>query len=110
MTKQDFIDSGYKEYVNYDKSRTADCLLQKRIRNKDNKTKYFINVYMYDFSQYPQVNIEPKIQFEAESRFNDKDEGFYTFTIHKIDDINKMEEKMDELFIKMDFINDPHNN
>src|SRR5574343_292279 len=109
LTKQDFIDRDYREYFGSN-FKLADYLLQKRVRNDDGKTKYFIDVWVYDYSKHPQLkNMNPQLQFSAECRFYDFAERMYTFEIHNFDTIEFMETKMEEVFVGMRFICDPHN-
>ena len=106
LTKKDFVDAGYTEYR--DNTKEAECLLQKRIRDKKYKTKYFINVYMYDFSSLTFKMINP-ISFMADVRFHDKEGIMYNLEIHDIMNVEAMEAKVEEVFKKMKFICDPHN-
>lgn len=60
MTLDDWIAAGYKRYevTNRELNKLADFLLQKRFDDDEGK-KYFITVYCYDRTNYP----EPHMSF-----------------------------------------------
>ena len=47
ITDELLLENGYKKFV--DPLYNADCLFQKRFRNKKGQTKYFIDIYKYTF-------------------------------------------------------------
>jgi hypothetical protein len=61
MNANDLIDAGYKKFQDHLKG--ADCAYQKRIGS----TRYFINVYYYDFRKH---DINAKECFECDLCFN----------------------------------------
>lgn len=61
MTLDDWIAAGYKRYevTNRELNKLADFLLQKRFDDDEGK-KYFITVYCYDWTTYPEPHIRNK--------------------------------------------------
>lgn len=53
ITDQHLLDAGYKKYQDKLNSKQADTFYQKCVRDGHGK-KYFIDVYGYNFSKYPQ--------------------------------------------------------
>ena len=49
-TKQSFIDAGYREYDTT--CYSADKMFQKRFKDEDGNTRYFIDVCYYDLTVY----------------------------------------------------------
>lgn len=103
-----FLDKGYAKFENITEYRNADYLLQKRVRDEDGNTKYFITVYVYDFSMF---GID-KVGYEADSIMwdnpNDSD-SFYTIQI-SVNDIDDMEQRFEKLHKWFGEVLDFHNN
>lgn len=72
LTPQHFIEKGYKrrELGNYEKNTLADYLLQKLIDDEDGK-KYYINIYVYDYSKQERFKDWPKYGFQPEVQFRE---------------------------------------
>lgn len=72
LTPQHFIEKGYKrrELGNYEKNTLADYLLQKLIDDEDGK-KYYINIYVYDYSKHERAKDWSKYGFQSEVQFRE---------------------------------------
>lgn len=66
LTTQDWLDAGYKRYDGRN-FNNADFLLQKRFDDTEGK-KYYIDVWVYNFSKYnssyPKASFQPEVQFK----------------------------------------------
>lgn len=101
MTEQDLIDAGYTQFT--DKFKHAECAYQKRVRS-DTGTRYFINVYVYDFSQYNFPTNNTKA-FELDCQFIDAN-GDYMNILFSVSNmtIEKMEQKIEHIFTALEFV------
>lgn len=103
-----FLDKGYTKFENRTKYRNADYLLQKRVRDEDGNTKYFITIYVYDLSEF---GID-KVSYEADSIMWDNPEdsdSSYTIKI-SVNDIDDMEQRFEKLHKWFGGVLDFHNN
>ena len=92
MNANDLIDAGYKKFQ--DSFKKADCAYQKRVGS----TRYFINVYYYDFRKF---NINAKETFECELNFDmTEDRHDYIHLLFNCTDltIEQLEDKAEWLF------------
>ncbi len=63
LTVEQFLENGYKRFENKGKQvSSADFGLQKRIEDDIGK-KYFITVWVYDWTKYPWYNHPKKLSF-----------------------------------------------
>ena len=89
ITDEILLENGYKKYN--DNFYRADCLFQKRIRNKKGQTKYFINIYKYVSTYSQDINYEIDLQFE-------KDRYMMNIHLFAIDDTMTLEEIEREVY------------
>ena len=101
LTPQHFIEKGYKrrELGNYEKNTLADYLLQKLIDDEDGK-KYYIDIYVYDYSTQERFKDWPKYGFQPEVQFR---EGKHpTMNVQVLIDssttVQEIEDTFEELF------------
>lgn len=100
MIPEDWITAGYRRFELCDRllNKSADYGLQKRFDDAQGK-KYFITVYVYDWSKYPQRHGE-RFGFMPTVNFNlGNDEPFYDITINGTFDIAQCEIEMERLWI-----------
>lgn len=94
MNVNDLLDAGYKKFQDHLKS--ADCGYQKRIGS----TRYFINVYYYDFRKH---DINAKESFECHVQFELKDDEYINLSFNCTDlTIEQLEDKVEWLFTTLD--------
>ena len=108
--RQKLLNNGYLKFQ-AGKLNNADTLYQKRIR-VDDITRYFINVYEYDFSQfrnYPKDQ-EP-LRYSADATFYcDNDRTFEVkLSIESNDGIEYIESFFASIYKKMECIPDRYN-
>lgn len=75
LTVQDWLDRGYIQFPQQGEFNNADFGLQKRIDDEHGK-KYFITVWVYDWSKYPNVYQHRRYSFEPDLQFKLPD-GMY---------------------------------
>jgi len=114
MEKQDFINAGYVAFNSNILSDYAECGLQKRVRDEDGNTKYFINVMMYDMSKI-NVNLSKKYSFEYEVRLFTgsflSEDGHLSFAIKGcVESICEVEQHIENAYFVLNCIPDVHNN
>lgn len=98
-----FIENGFKRYNEKCIFRPhASFLLQKRIENDKNETKYFINVYVYDITKN-----QKSFEFECEIIFYKNDKPFTI--IFKVTNPEESEIIAEEFFSNMKMDLDPNN-
>lgn len=85
MNRQELLAAGYKHFEDHlSKSNGA---YQKRIRS-DTGTRYFINVYYYDFSQFKlpyNEGYDCKLQFKVLGDYTNLDFGCRDLTIEQLE-------------------------
>lgn len=108
------IENGYKEYTIESERvkllyKNCDRFFQKRIGDAE-ETKYFINLYVYDFAQY-NGNSALKISTSFEISFYDNNiTNTLTLFGEDFSSISAIEEYIEDFFIRNNYINDIHNN
>lgn len=111
VTLKSLKDSGYVNYEIYPSVlrslKSADLFFQKRIINSEGQTKYFVEVYYYDFQKYP-GGVE---SFLYEVVFYDSEERKVTISVsnRNFESIQQVEEYFEKLFKVNEFILNPHN-
>lgn len=102
--KHDF--NGYKQHPT--PLNNADCLWQKRVRNEQGETKYFINIYEYDFRKYGMEGLDIKYGVEVcifpegiDTQVN------LSFNLTTIEEAEKF---IEDFYIKNNCAPDLHNN
>ncbi len=102
LTVQDWLDAGYKRYEG-SQLNNADFLLQKRI-DDDTGKKYFIDIWVYEHSQYeyyrsnpgiPSVSFQPEVQFQREHQMTMN----ITFIMNQDSTITDIEQEMERLWM-----------
>jgi hypothetical protein len=69
---QPFLDAGFKKFPKNDiTAQYAEFGLQKRIRN-DKGTKYFVTLFVYDFSKIPNYPNPEKVSFNLDFQIESK--------------------------------------
>jgi hypothetical protein len=85
LTVDDFIKAGYKRFDS-DGWNDSDFGLQKLFSDEKGK-KYFITLWVYDFSKYKKVTSENKIRFSPDVQFTmDNGDRRVTINLHINDD------------------------
>jgi len=74
---------------------------QKRVRDEDGRTKYFIQLPEYDFSKYPDVPINTS--YEMHVQFNGEQTVNISTSVHTQEDLEKAEEMVEKMFVRMEF-------
>jgi len=93
LTEQ-LISAGYKKHKDYFKYI---MFYQKRVDDDQGK-KYFVNVYEYDFSNYPNYKDNPKVIYEVHLDFVDKQNEPIRIQFAASDNLNEIEERCEHLF------------
>lgn len=76
-----WLAAGYREcYLANNAFRMTPFLLQKRVRDAAGVTLLFVNVYAYDWADYPLREGDP-VTYEAECNFDGFDHGLPTFDV-----------------------------
>lgn len=110
MTPEDFLARGYQKWKCDAYRQYADSLLQKRVRDSIGQTKYFIDVYAYDWRKHkannPSANFPYDWSFEAEITYyrklkqNEHSSDHMTFTVQfLVEDIDVLEQVAEEHFV-----------
>ena len=110
LTIQDFLNAGYKQYQTI---KDCDGLLQKCIYTPDSRVKrYFINLYIYDWSKFREYNKENTITFSAEVSLYDMNDRCFqvTFSVSETDTIENIEGFFGMTYERMFCIPDIYNN
>lgn len=98
LTTQDWLDAGYKKYYG-NHLNNSDFLLQKRFDDEVGK-KYFIDVWVYEYSKYeyynhnpalPPVGFQPEVQFQR----GDKMTLDITFIMNQDSTITEIEQEVE---------------
>lgn len=102
MTPEDWEAKGYKRFQSGHKFKLEDFGLQKRIDDEKGK-KYFITVYVYDRSRYPDfpLNTNDRWGFMPELYFNRPDDLISTTTTMHLHNhsIEQVEEEAEKLWV-----------
>lgn len=99
MKPEDWIAAGYKRFEFSDRTlnKLADFGLQKRFDDEEGK-KYFITVYVYDWSKYPQHHGDP-FGFMPDVQFRlGNDAPTFDITMNGTFDIAIVEKEMKRLW------------
>lgn len=107
LSEELFLVKGYRKFNNTS-HRNEDYILQKRVRDSEGNTKYFITVYVYDFSKF---GID-EVSYEADSIMWDNPEdsdSSYTINI-SVNNIDDMEHRFEKLHKHFGGVLDFHNN
>ncbi len=100
LTTKDWLDAGYKRYDG-NNLNNADFLLQKRFDDTEGK-KYYIDVWVYDFSRwnpsYPKESFQPEVQFQRQEDMTLN----ITFLMNQDSTIADIEEDVEEMWIFLD--------
>lgn len=75
MDKQDFIDAGYQRFAPPPYNECATDLFEKCIRDDKGK-KYFIHVYVWDFSMYEKIPTGIRFESEVNLVLNDGNDNY----------------------------------
>ena len=97
MTKideQNLLANGYKKFG--DAFKRAKCGYQKRV----GYTRYFINIYEYDFSGFAAFPKDrPTISYEVDVQFQDQDERYLNISFSVADmSLEDVEAKVENIF------------
>lgn len=96
MKIEDLLSAGYKKFE--DRWKNSDCGYQKRI----GRTRYFINVYYYDFRKF---NLPYNESFECELNFQLKEDEHINLSFCCKDlTIEQLEGKVEWLFTTLNCI------
>ena len=93
MKMQDFLDVGYKAWKDHSGPfyNNCDAFLQKRVTDEFG-TRYFINVYCYDYSKFPQLN-RNEMGFMPEVQYRLGDEKpFINITVNCASSVKEIED------------------
>lgn len=97
---EDFLKAGYKKFANPG-INSAEYGLQKCISDEKGK-KYFIDVWVYDFSMYKQVPEHQWNRFSSEANFESKDLSFKTTLIqNEKTTVKNIEEFFESIWVKL---------
>ena len=109
------IENGYKEF-NIESVKllykNCDRFFQKRIRDAE-ETKYFVNLYVYDFAQYNgnSAFLGGKFRTSFEICFYDNNiTNTLTLCGEDFSSIAAIEKYIEDFFIRNNYINDIYNN
>jgi len=96
ITEDVLLAAGYRKFGKWP-PKIADNLFQRRISD-ENGTRYYIDIWMYDWSKYPHHIGEYKQAFEAEAYYSDG----ISAILHHCEErtLEKVEEFFADLFIK----------
>ena len=76
MTKEELINAGYTRYEPLPFEECQTDLYQKLIRDDNGNKKYFINIYVWDFSKYEQPGRKSdNPHFEVQTQLRHKKTG-----------------------------------
>jgi len=109
FTPQNIIDSGYKHFPFKDKQmfKYADLFFQKKVKEND-KTKYFINIYYYIFTDlYNKVG--PATTFEVAFYLQNNTCVNVSFSGETFSSIVEIEEFFENFYKNNNFVPDIHN-
>lgn len=107
LSEELFISKGYRKF-NGTSYRNEDYILQKRVKDEDGNTKYFITAYVYDLSKF---GID-EVNYEAEAIMWDDPNDFdasYRIVV-SVKDIDDMEQRFEKLHKWFGGVLDFHNN
>lgn len=102
FTEDEFFANGYRWF----KDRDSD-LYQKRVKDENLNTKYFININRYEFD---------RVRWEVAALLYITEDQILEYRItesgvkHGLSDLVTLEEEIDRVWQKVDAIHDPHNN
>jgi hypothetical protein len=101
LTEQDFINQGYKRFTQSFLNK-ADFGLQKLIKDEKGK-KYYITVYVFDFSKFPGYDCENRYGFQPDVQFETQSGECLNISmiIDSGTDISTIEGHFEEIFQKM---------
>ncbi len=111
-TEQDLIAHGYKKYTATWKGECCQYGYQKVVRDVEERSvkKYFINIYVWDFSRYSRMDQNSEIRFEPEVDFFYQNGISVTIKPHGFDNIGKLEQWLETFYNHNGFVPDLHNN
>ena len=101
LTEQDFINQGYKKFTQKFLNQ-ADFGLQKLIKDEKGK-KYYITVYVFDFSKFPGYTHEQRYSFQPDVQFKTQSGEYLNISmiLNTDTDIPTIERYFEEIFEKM---------
>lgn len=82
---QSFLDAGYTEYYSGEFLRSTPYLLQKAIKNTEGLILFFVDVFVYDFSNIRSAR-PSLVGYQPEANFQNHLGNIPTFTVTLIDD------------------------
>lgn len=104
------LDNNYREYFFFERDssqyKSCDHFFQKRVINREGGLKYFINVYIYDFSKY-NATVLSTVEVDFDDNCNRRIK--ISLSGDDFESIQDCEDYMENLFIKNNFVNDIHN-
>lgn len=94
INAKNLLANGYKKFK--DSLKSADYGYQKRVGH----TRYFINIYEYDFSKYPTFPKDRNpISYEVDVQFQDQDERYLNIVFSANDrTLEDVEARVEEIF------------
>jgi len=108
MTHESLIEAGYSSFK---PNNGANKFFQKRFYNEEGKIKYFLNIYYWDLSKY---NEHCKPSYHAEAvMYDGSEETWWEFKLYGITPdipLHQVERKFEDMWRKMGFYIDRHNN
>lgn len=111
MNAQDLVAAGYKRFQN--NLKHAICGWQKRIRNDEGRTLYFINIYQYDMTPFRSGGYNGQdYAFEVDNQYyrsHIPDTIDVSFSCGKLT-VDETEKACHDLFHRLDCDEDRHNN
>lgn len=121
MIPEDFLDRGFKKWKCDAYRPYASFLLQKRVRDSLGRTKYFIDVYAYDWRKHnannPSANFPYDWSFEAEITYyrekkqTEDSSDYMAFTVQfRVENIDVVEQVAEEHFVYYGCIPNIYNN
>lgn len=107
LSEELFISKGYRKF-NDTAYRNEDYILQKRVKDENGNTKYFITVYVYDLSKF---GID-EVSYEAEAiMWDDPSDSIASYRIvMSVKNIDDMEHRFEKIHKWFGGVLDFHNN
>ena len=98
MRYKAFLDAGYQEWYSAGALlRNTPYLLQKAIRDEQGLRLFFIDIFVYDLTEY-QLERDEKIGYQTEANFNTHSKDMPSFNVTMVDDITLTPESIEAFF------------